>query len=93
LNNEWKVKHTKTFYQELARLPKRIRTRIEKIAFGDEISKDPFLGGRIKKLQGYDNFYKCRVGNYRVGLFINQNERVIEFRRAVHRREIYRRFP
>lgn len=33
----------------------KIRTAIEKIPYGD-----------IKKLQGYQNLYRLRVGNYRI---------------------------
>ena len=93
MNNEWIVKHTRTFYRELARLPNRIRARIEEIAFGEAIREEPFLGGRVEKLKGYRDYYKIRVGVYRVGLFIDKANRVIEFRRVLHRRDIYRYFP
>jgi mRNA interferase RelE/StbE len=45
----------------------------------------------IKKLKGHSNAYRIRIGNYRVGLFINDD--TIQFSRALHRREIYRYFP
>jgi mRNA interferase RelE/StbE len=87
------VKHTRTFYRELARLPGRIRARVEEIAFGEAIREDPFLGERVEKLKGYRDYYKIRVGVYRVGLFIDKANRIIEFRRVLHRRDIYRYFP
>jgi len=89
----WRVRHTRTFYKELALLPAEIRSKIEAIAFGEAIQEDPFLGGRVQKLEGYHEYYKIRFGNYRVGLKIDFEEKVIEFRRVRHRRDIYRWFP
>jgi len=93
LNVKWQVRHTRTFYRELARLPAHIRVKVEKIAFGEAIREDPFLGGRVEKLKGYRDYYKIRVGEYRIGLFIDKPGRMIEFRRVLHRRDIYRHFP
>lgn len=45
----------------------------------------------IKKLQGYENAYRIKVGDYRIGI-IYQNE-TITFWRVLHRKEIYRYFP
>jgi mRNA interferase RelE/StbE len=39
----------------------------------------------------YNDAYRLRVGNYRVGFFINDD--TLLFSRALHRREIYRYFP
>ena len=45
----------------------------------------------LKKMQGYDAFYRIRMGDYRVGIEI-VNEQVI-FVRLLHRKDIYRYFP
>jgi mRNA interferase RelE/StbE len=89
----WRVRHTRTFYRELARLPANVRIQVEKVAFGQEITQDPFLAGKVQKLKGYQEYYKIRFGSYRVGLRIDFEERVIEFRRVRHRKDIYREFP
>ncbi|MCB0192582.1 MAG: type II toxin-antitoxin system RelE/ParE family toxin [Anaerolineae bacterium] len=89
----WRVRHAKTFYKELAKLPKEIRDKIEVVAFGSAIKEDPFLEGKVQKLTGYREYYKIRFGNYRVGLRIDVSNRIVEFRRVLHRREIYRKFP
>ena len=89
----WRIQHTGTFIKELARLPKEVRERVEKLAFGDEIKKDPFLGGKVGKMVGYKTYYKIRVGDYRVGLHIDRQNRIIKFMRVLHRKEIYRKFP
>lgn len=45
----------------------------------------------LKKLKGYDQAYRIRVGDYRIGLFIEGD--IVTFARVQHRREIYRYFP
>lgn len=89
----WRVQYTRTFLKEMARLPSQLRSRVEEIAFGEEIKQDPFLAGKTQKLTGYQNYYKIRIGDYRLGLQINVDSQIIEFQRVLHRREIYRKFP
>ena len=45
----------------------------------------------LRKMQGFDTFYRIRLGDYRIGIEIF-DEKVI-FVRALHRKDIYRRFP
>lgn len=45
----------------------------------------------LKKMQGYDSFYRIRLGDYRVGIEVLENE--IIFVRFLHRKEIYKSFP
>jgi len=33
----WRVRHTRTFYKELAKLPTEVRKQVEEVAFGEEI--------------------------------------------------------
>lgn len=89
----WKVRYTRTFLKELARLPGNVRERAENVVFGEEIKRDPFLGGRVQKLRGYKTFFKYRVGDYRIGIFIDDDAQLVEFQRVLHRKEIYRKFP
>ena len=45
----------------------------------------------LKKLKGDDNAYRIRVGDYRIGFFLEDG--TITFVRVLHRREFYRYFP
>lgn len=45
----------------------------------------------IKKIQGAANSFRIRVGDYRIGLFVEAD--LAEFVRVLPRRDIYRRFP
>ena len=46
---------------------------------------------QIKKLKGHGNFFRLRVGHYRLGVEVDRQ--TVTFIRCLHRREIYRRFP
>jgi len=45
----------------------------------------------IRKIKGHQKAYRIRVGDYRIGIFIENN--VITFSRVLHRKEVYRYFP
>lgn len=87
-----KVRFKETFARDLRALKEnsvlsRIREAIEKVENADNLLA---LGG-VKRLRGEGNFYRLRVGDYRIGLVVEQD--VAVFVRALHRREVYRYFP
>jgi len=45
----------------------------------------------VKKLKGFKTAYRIRIGDYRIGVFI-ENE-TVEFARVIHRKDIYKAFP
>jgi mRNA interferase RelE/StbE len=45
----------------------------------------------IKKLKGFENFHRLRVGNYRLGFLLEKDK--IVFLRFLHRKDIYKYFP
>lgn len=45
----------------------------------------------IKKLSGFADAYRIRIGDYRIGLFVDGD--VVQFARVVHRKDIYKFFP
>ncbi|HLO85710.1 MAG TPA: type II toxin-antitoxin system RelE/ParE family toxin [Nostocaceae cyanobacterium] len=45
----------------------------------------------IKKLKGEGNYYRLRVGDYRIGVVVTENTMI--FVRVLHRKDIYRFFP
>ncbi len=46
----------------------------------------------IKKMQGFQNYYRIRIGDYRLG-FELLDENSVLFILIAHRKEIYRYFP
>lgn len=45
----------------------------------------------LKIIRGSEGYYRIRVGNYRIGIYVEGD--VVTFVRALHRKEIYRYFP
>jgi mRNA interferase RelE/StbE len=58
---------------------------------GAELAGDLESIPGLKKLQGYRTYDRIRVGDYRLGILVSDEQ--ITFVRALHRREIYRYFP
>lgn len=45
----------------------------------------------LRKIKGSPNAYRVRVGDYRIGIFVE--DELISFSRVLHRKEVYRYFP
>ncbi len=87
------IAYTKTFLKDLAKVaPAKRRLQIEKFVFEElPVFFSIEEVGKIEKMTGYIDHYKMRFGDYRVGMFKNNN--VIELKRVLNRKEIYKFFP
>jgi mRNA interferase RelE/StbE len=65
----------------------RIDEIIEEAAAAENISGIK----NVKKMEGADDAYRIRVGNFRIGVFVEGD--VIEFVRCLPRKDIYKFFP
>lgn len=45
----------------------------------------------LTKLRGYADYYRLRIGDYRIGVQVIENS--VMFVRVLHRKDIYRYFP
>ncbi len=45
----------------------------------------------VRKMEGYSNYYRIKLGEYRLGVKLEKSELVLI--RFLHRKDIYRRFP
>ena len=45
----------------------------------------------VKKMEGSEDYYRVRIGNYRIG--IKLQGKTLVFLRCLHRKDIYRYFP
>lgn len=85
--------YKKTFLKDLASLPLVYRERIEKLVFEEISELDDIFGALdIKKMRGYRDYYRIRVGNYRIGCKVEAENRII-FYRVKSRDAIYKVFP
>jgi mRNA interferase RelE/StbE len=72
--------------KEFKKLPLPLRERIGETI--DKLRKDPRFPGVIK-LQGDDQLYRVRVGDYRVIFSINDREKTLTITRIRHRQDVY----
>jgi mRNA interferase RelE/StbE len=80
-----------SFVKDLKAVPKDFKEKIAiLISTMEQASELSNLTG-IKKLKGYQNFYRIQVGAYRLGFALEENTIVLV--RFLHRKEIYRFFP
>ena len=89
----WKVEYTSRFLKELSQLPKEIRGRAEEIVFKELLTDNPFSIGYVEHMKGYSDKYKIRIGSYRIGITISNQNNLIVCQRIAHRKDIYRIFP
>jgi mRNA interferase RelE/StbE len=89
----WTVEYTKRFLKELANLPIDVRSRVEPIVFEELEVENLFDLGYLQKLKGYADKYKIRVGDYRIGITVEQETHTLICERIAHRKDIYRVFP
>lgn len=73
----WKVEYTKKFLKELASLPQDVQSRIEAIVFIELEIENPFELAYLGKMKGYKDKYKIRVGDYRIGLTLDQENQTL----------------
>jgi mRNA interferase RelE/StbE len=70
---------------------KGLLRRVRELIEGIEQAQSLVELSNVKRLKGGGHYYRARVGDYRVGLVI-ENE-VVTFVRFLNRKEIYRYFP
>ncbi len=68
-------------------LLQRVQEMVEAIEKADSLAELP----NLKKLKGGGNYFRVRVGDYRVGIAL-ENKTVI-FVRFLNRKDIYKYFP
>jgi len=85
--------YKKSFLKDLAKLPKHYREQIERLVF-EEIPKldNIFATLEIKKMKGYQSYYRIRVADYRIGCEVEEGSQII-FYRVKSRADIYKLFP
>lgn len=86
------VKIDKTFEKDTDKLQDKsllvkIADSIENVQSANKLSD---IKG-IRKLRGFEKEYRIRIGDYRLGLILDNQ--IVEFIRCLHRKDIYKYFP
>lgn len=86
-----KVEIRDSIVKDIKRVSRKEKEKLQKIY-------DTFLKSQnitdiqgVKKLKGYENFYRIRMGDYRLG-FVAKSDKIV-FLRFLHRKDIYKYFP
>ncbi len=86
---KYTVEFSKKALKAFLKLPETIQGNITKKIY--LLADDPYANNNnVKKLQGTENCYRLRVGDYRVLYIILNKKIVIEVINIAHRREAYR---
>lgn len=87
-----KVEFKKSFLKELRKLRNKslknlIVECIEQVECAENVSQIK----NIKKLTGYGEYFRIRIGDYRIGIKVEMN--TVYFVLFEHRKDIYKNFP
>lgn len=88
-----KVRIERSFERDVDRINdkkilKKLRSFIPSIEEAASISEI----FHIKKIEGYESFYRIKIGDYRLGMEALSSKEVVLIR-FLHRKDIYRYFP
>jgi len=86
-----KYEYTNAFIKDVKKTSPEIQSQIKNLI--EEINAVDRLGDlpNVKKMKGFFNAFRIRLGEYRVGVFWENDKLVLA--RMLHRREVYRYFP
>jgi mRNA interferase RelE/StbE len=87
-----RVEFLESFAKDLDHIgPKQVKQAIEKLIARIESASSQRAIPHLKKLSGVSHAFRVRLGEYRVGVFIDGD--IVQFARILHRKDIYRVFP
>jgi mRNA interferase RelE/StbE len=84
----YRVEFSKRAEKQFKKLPSQVQQRLRLQI--DALSENPHPAG-VKKLEGEDNQYRIRVGNYRIVYAVQEAVLLVILLRIGHRREVYRK--
>jgi mRNA interferase RelE/StbE len=87
-----KVEFLHHFNKDLEKINDRsVKNKITGLINLIEKSKSVYDIPNVKKLTGFRSAYRIRMGNYRIGVFVESG--IVELARIAHRKDIYKIFP
>jgi mRNA interferase RelE/StbE len=87
-----KIEFKRSFVKDLERvrdkaLRERVKETIEQVERAQALQEME----NVKKLRGGERYYRIRIGDYRLGLVLEEN--TVIFVRFLHRKDVYKYFP
>lgn len=91
LKTTYKIEFKKSAYKEFEKLPKLVKIRVNDAI--KILSISPFSDIlNFKKLKAKENYYRIRIGDYRVVYSVFNDILVLRIIRLGHRKDIYKYF-
>ncbi len=88
-----KMLYTKRFSKDIDNIGHDLKLKKRVLKLLEQLKQIESLDelGDVRKIQGYDTYYRIRVGDHRLGMKFSKD--CIEMLRFLHRKDIYRHFP
>lgn len=87
-----KIKIEKSFDKDIDKIgDKKALQKLRDVIFKIENAKNINELVNIKKITGYQSYFRIRIGEYRLGIEIIYEEVILM--RFLHRKDIYKYFP
>ena len=83
----WKLTYDASFERDLDQLDRSVAKRVVRKA--GLLARDPFPSGS-KKLSGYEDIYRIRVGDYRIAYTVDTLTRTVNLSTVDNRDAIYK---
>jgi len=83
----YEIEISRTAERQLRKLPPPDQLRVARAIVA--LGREPFPRG-VRKLTGYDDVYRVRVGRYRVLYSIEEGRLVVIILKVGHRKDVYR---
>lgn len=85
--NNYRIQFKTSAAKEFKTLPPSVKQRVGESL--DQLQQDPRPSG-VVKLQGEDQLYRVRVGDYRIVYTIDDHDKIIKITRIRHRQDVYK---
>lgn len=86
---DWQIVITKQPEKALRRIPRDLQRRIDRKI--QELGQNPWPED-VKKLVGYDNLYRLRVGDWRISYAVKEDVLIVLILEIAPRGDAYQRF-
>lgn len=83
----YEITFKKSVSKDVRRIPQVVLKRIKETIKGLEIEPHP---GQAVKIQGYDNYFRVRIGDYRIVYVVDAKRRLVVIITIRHRKDVYK---
>ncbi len=88
-----KLRIDKSFDKDIDKIrDKKLLRKVSTFILGLEKAETIHEIPQVKKIEGYDSFYRIKIGDYRLGIELAAGNEIILLR-FLNRKDIYRYFP